>query len=71
MFCRTYHFEPLFDASDISGREYRLVKHPPPFLKLCEIWNAGIVFKTHLMALSAEKFSITPTVTHLTSYVAF
>lgn len=58
-------FQPLqtIEAVDVVTVKFGLDRKFPPFLKLCEIWNTGIVSKANVTALGDEAFGMTPTVT--------
>ena len=58
-------FQPLksIEAVDVLTVKFGLDRKFPPFLKLCEIWNTGIVSKANVTALGDDKFGLTPTVT--------
>jgi len=58
-------FQPLqtITAVDDLTVTFGLDRKFPPFLKLCEIWNTGIVSKANVTALGDDQFALTPTVT--------
>ncbi|RVC76852.1 ABC transporter substrate-binding protein [Mesorhizobium sp. M4A.F.Ca.ET.022.05.2.1] len=58
-------FKSLQKIEAADARTVRMgLSHPfPAFLKLCEIWNTGIVSKASVKALGDEKFGSNPTVT--------
>jgi len=58
-------FQPLttIEAVDAVTVKFGLDRPFPPFLKLCEIWNTGIVSKKAVTAMGDEAFSAKPTVT--------
>ncbi|WP_170976446.1 ABC transporter substrate-binding protein [Rhizobium sp. FKL33] len=58
-------FQPLttIEAVDPLTVKFGLDRPFPPFLKLCEIWNTGIVSKKAVSAMGDEAFGTRPEVT--------
>jgi peptide/nickel transport system substrate-binding protein len=58
-------FQPLTKVEAVDDRtvKFELDRPFPPFLKLCEIWNTGIVSKKTVTAMGDEAFALAPTVT--------
>jgi peptide/nickel transport system substrate-binding protein len=58
-------FQPLktIEAVDPLTVKFGLDRAFPPFLKLCEIWNTGIVSKACVTTLGDEAFGTNPAVT--------
>ncbi|MFM2280957.1 MAG: hypothetical protein RLZZ444_3188 [Pseudomonadota bacterium] len=58
-------FQPLktIEVVDPVTVKFGLDRAFPPFLKLCEIWNTGIVSKKTVTAMGDEAFSAKPDVT--------
>lgn len=58
-------FQPLtkIEAVDATTVKFGLDRPFPPFLKLCEIWNAGIVSKKTVTEMGDEAFGTKPAVT--------
>ena len=58
-------FQPLktIEAVDPLTVKFGLDRAFPPFLKLCEIWNTGIVSKVTVTTMGDDAFAINPAVT--------